>query len=131
MISSALADPAKPIKLAIVGGGQSSAELFLALRSALADRLPTNVTERPQIVLHLRKGALRPADDSPFSNEVFDPGMSESVYQLSQSSRDHVLADAKRTNYSVVDPETLAAVSPFPYFPLCSSLLGYKTNNLS
>ena len=61
-------------------------------------------------MLYIRGATLRPADDSPFANEVFDPGMSQAVYGLSDTGRNRVLADARATNYSVVNPKTLDAV---------------------
>ena len=109
----------RPIRLAVIGAGQSAAEIFLSLRNFLAKRLPASLEHRAQIDLFIRRGSLRPADDSPFSNEVFDPGMSNAVFGLDARGRDVVMREAKNTNYSVVNPRTLDTVRP----KLSSSLL--------
>lgn len=100
-------------RIAIVGGGQSSAEIFLALRSRINSALEHShvvPSKRPRLDLLIRRGALRPSDDSPFSNEVFDPGMSQAVYRLDEQGRAKVMKEARNTNYSVVNPVTLEAV---------------------
>jgi L-ornithine N5-oxygenase len=139
----------QPVRIAVIGGGQSSAECFLNLRSRLADALPQEILDRgrPEIHLIIRKGALHPSDDSPFSNEIFVPAMTTYYHNLSlegESSRPglgfgkvsgressasrrgssstatpdevvegrkRILAEAKSTNYAVVNPVTLEAVS--------------------
>lgn len=54
----------KPMRIAIIGGGQSAAEAFIDLN----DSYPS-----VQVDMVLRGSALKPADDSPFVNEVFSP----------------------------------------------------------
>ncbi|SGY84514.1 BQ5605_C009g05701 [Microbotryum silenes-dioicae] len=112
MIDSCLSSlPAsRPLKLASFGSGQSAAETFLAVSRELAARLPHDIAHRPEITLFIRKATLRPADDSPFSNEVFDPAMSQAVYGLEPRGRQIVMSDAKATNYSVVNPKTLLSI---------------------
>lgn len=104
----------RPVQIAIVGGGQSSAEIFLSLRKRINVALEQYGIEpsvRPRLDLLIRRGALRPSDDSPFSNEVFDPGMSQAVYRVDEPGRSKVMKEARNTNYSVVNPVTLEAVS--------------------
>lgn len=67
-----------PVKVAVIGSGQSAAEVVIDLRSKLQDVLPLlpNKDRNPvrhEIDLIIRKGSLKPSDDSPFSNEIFDP----------------------------------------------------------
>ncbi|KAL8279843.1 hypothetical protein RQP46_007693 [Phenoliferia psychrophenolica] len=100
----------RPIRLAVIGGGQSSTEIFLGLRSRLAERAPSgdsSWTQRPRIDMFLRKMALKATEESQFANEVFDPAMSQAVFQLAPSARETVLQDSRSTNYSVVNPRTL------------------------
>ncbi|GAA5982521.1 hypothetical protein JCM10908_006681 [Rhodotorula pacifica] len=100
----------RPLRLAVVGAGQSAAECFLHLRSKLAPLLPSAGLERPQVDLLIRSSALRNTDESQFINEVFDPSMSQAVFRLGEEERRRVLGEAKNTNYSIVNPRTLEAV---------------------
>ncbi|BGP35682.1 hypothetical protein JCM10296v2_007534 [Rhodotorula toruloides] len=100
----------RPIRLAVIGAGQSAAECFLHLRTKLAPLLPASLSHRAQIDMLIRSSALRPTDEGQFSNEVFDPSMSQAVYRLGEKERERVLGEAKRTNYSIVNPRTLDAV---------------------
>ncbi|GAA5934769.1 hypothetical protein JCM1841_005041 [Sporobolomyces salmonicolor] len=113
--SSSAPFSSRPIRLAVIGGGQSATECFLALRSKLSALLPQLrarglLQHRPQIDLLIRKAALRPTDEGAFSNEVFDPAMSAAVYGLEGKKRQMVLEEARNTNYSIVNPITLEAV---------------------
>lgn len=106
----------RPLRFAVIGGGQSATECFLALRRKLSTLLPLLkaqglLTQRPQIDLLIRRAALRPTDEGAFSNEVFDPAMSHAMFGLDDEKRKVVLDEAKSTNYSIVNPVTLAAVS--------------------
>lgn len=120
---------ARGVRIAVVGGGQSSAETFLETRnriSALTAQRAGVDAPRPQIDLIIRRANLYPSDDSPFSNEVFDPTSTDYYYSLgsvttpgqdgegkgqAKSARQHVLGEAKSTNYAVVNPTTLDNVS--------------------
>ena len=67
-----------PVRVAVVGSGQSAAEVVIDLRSKLQDSLPLFPNEdgnpaRHEIDLIISRGSLKPSDDSPFSNEIFDP----------------------------------------------------------
>ncbi|GAA6042901.1 hypothetical protein JCM8097_002760 [Rhodosporidiobolus ruineniae] len=97
----------RPIRLAVVGAGQSAAECFLALRSRLASLLLDGVEHRPQVDMLFRSSSLRPTDEGSFSNEVFDPAISQAMYRLSEEHRQRVLQEAKSTNYSIVNPKKL------------------------
>ena len=120
--------PARPLRLAVIGGGQSATECFLALRNKLSTLLPLLkaqglLTERPQIDLLIRRAALRPTDEGAFSNEVFDPAMSHAMFGLDDEKRKVILDEAKSTNYSIVNPVTLSAVRPFSSLFLPRALL--------
>lgn len=68
----------RPLKVAVIGGGQSAAEVVIDLRSKLQDVLPLLPNEdgnpaRHEVELIISRGSLKPSDDSPFSNEIFNP----------------------------------------------------------
>lgn len=113
IVSTASQQPLnRPLRLAVIGAGQSAAECFLHLRSKLAPLLPNSrKLARPQVDLLIRSSALRNTDESQFINEVFDPSMSQAVFRLGEEERTRVLGEAKNTNYSIVNPRTLEAVS--------------------
>lgn len=97
-IDQVLPDKNKAYNIAVIGGGQSGAEVF----SNLHARYP-NATTR----LVFRDSALRPSDDSPFVNEVFDPEAVDSFFQQPEQLRSRNLKKNKATNYSVVRLELL------------------------
>ncbi|MGF1849448.1 lysine N(6)-hydroxylase/L-ornithine N(5)-oxygenase family protein [Vibrio lentus] len=93
-------------KIAIVGAGQSAAEIFVDLTNRYADG---------EVHMVNRRFALHPADDSPFVNEVFDPEFTDHMYESTQEQRDHILSRFSATNYSVVDTEELNAIYELLY----------------
>ena len=87
--------------IAGVGGGQSAAEVFDNLQT----RYPNASTR-----LIFRDTALRPSDDSPFVNEVFNPETVNEVYEQEEEIRNEDLKKNKSTNYSVVRLELLEKI---------------------
>ncbi|EHY59650.1 hypothetical protein HRR83_001076 [Exophiala dermatitidis] len=100
-IDQVLPDKDKAYSIAIVGAGQSGAEVFNDLHS----RYP-NATTR----LIFRDTALRPSDDSPFVNEVFDPEAVDTFFAQPEDFRHHSLKRNKATNYSVVRLELIEKI---------------------
>lgn len=92
-IADVLPDRLGSYKVAIVGSGQSSAEIFNDLQS----RYPNSTTR-----MIIRDSALRPSDDSPFVNEIFDPEAVNKFYQRSDKDRAETVRENRATNYSVV-----------------------------
>ncbi len=92
-ITAVLPSKDEPYDIAVVGSGQSAAEVFHDLHS----RYPHAKT-----TLVLRDSALRPSDDSPFVNEVFNPDAVDSFFEHPQEFREKELQKNKSTNYSVV-----------------------------
>ncbi|KAL8641313.1 MAG: hypothetical protein Q9226_008653 [Calogaya cf. arnoldii] len=88
----------KSHSIAVVGGGQSSAEIFNDLQT----RYPNS-----SVSLFTGASALKPSDDSPFVNEVFDPERVDEFYRLPPESRQQSTLSNKATNYGVVRPELL------------------------
>ncbi|KAJ5630575.1 L-ornithine N(5)-monooxygenase [Penicillium longicatenatum] len=88
-------------KIAVVGSGQSAAEIFHDLQR----RYPNSNT-----TLILRDTALRPSDDSPFVNEIFNPERVDKFFQLPAEERAKRIAIEKATNYSVVRLELIEEI---------------------
>lgn len=81
-------------RLAVVGAGQSAAEIF----RDLMDRHPA-----AKVDLISRARALHPADDSPFVNEIFNPEFIDDFYRTPEPERQSMIRSFNQTNYSVVD----------------------------
>ena len=90
-----------PYSIAIVGGGQSAAEIFNDLQA----RYPNSRT-----ALIIKDTALRPSDDSPFVNEIFDPERVDDFYRRPHTQRAETLASNRSTNYAVVRLELLEEI---------------------
>ncbi|KAF1351604.1 L-ornithine 5-monooxygenase (L-ornithine N(5)-oxygenase) [Lizonia empirigonia] len=88
-----LKDHQAPYKVAVVGNGQSAAEIFDFLHA----NYPNSETR-----LLIKGGALRPSDDSPFVNEIFNPSRTEVTYNRDPALRAQTLLEDKGTNYGVV-----------------------------
>jgi L-ornithine N5-oxygenase len=82
-----------PYKVAVVGNGQSAAEIFDFLHT----HYPNSQTR-----LLIKGGALRPSDDSPFVNEIFNPGRVDSTFSRDPQLRTSTIREDKGTNYGVV-----------------------------
>ncbi|TKX26437.1 hypothetical protein C1H76_1400 [Elsinoe australis] len=97
-LSSTTLDRSSPLRVAIVGGGQSAAEIF----SDLPNSFPNSTSS-----LLIKSSALRPSDDSPFVNEIFDPERVDSIYATPAQKREAQILQDKATNYGVVRIELL------------------------
>ncbi len=91
----------KPMRIAIVGGGQSAAEAFIDLN----DSFPS-----VQVDMILRGSALKPADDSPFVNEIFSPAFTELMFNQPEGDRQRLIDEYHNTNYSVVDLDLIERI---------------------
>ncbi|CAG8979854.1 hypothetical protein HYALB_00002627 [Hymenoscyphus albidus] len=85
-------------KFVVLGGGQSAAEIY----NDLSERFPES-----EVKLVIKGSSLRPSDDSPFVNEIFDPDRVEGIYNQEPTARAAALALEKGTNYGVVRLELL------------------------
>ncbi|SFM28477.1 lysine N(6)-hydroxylase/L-ornithine N(5)-oxygenase family protein [Nitrosomonas communis] len=81
-------------RIAIVGGGQSAAEIFMDLH----DRFLTT-----QVDLIMRARSIKPSDDSPFVNEIFNADFTDFVFNSSQQDRAEILNEFWHTNYAAPD----------------------------
>ncbi|WP_263139931.1 SidA/IucD/PvdA family monooxygenase [Pseudomonas sp. RIT-PI-AD] len=84
----------KPMRIAIIGGGQSAAEAFIDLNDGF-----TSV----QVDMILRGSSLKPADDSPFVNDIFSPAFTDLIFGQESAERERFIREYHNTNYSVVD----------------------------
>jgi len=102
----------RALRIAVLGSGQSSAEVLLDLRSRLADIAVVGDTGNlgHQLDLIIRKGSLKPSDDSPFANEIFDPESTDKAFKLPSTARAWLRAEYAGTNYGVVNPRTIDAL---------------------
>ncbi|MCO8165748.1 lysine N(6)-hydroxylase/L-ornithine N(5)-oxygenase family protein [Pseudomonas sp. 21LCFQ010] len=91
----------KPMRIAIIGSGQSAAEAFIDLN----DSFPSVKVE-----MILRGTALKPADDTPFVNEIFAPQYTDLVFQQPPQDRQKLINEYHNTNYSVVDQELIERI---------------------
>ncbi|MBO4122676.1 SidA/IucD/PvdA family monooxygenase [Cupriavidus gilardii] len=99
-------DDTAPRRIAVVGGGQSAAEVFMDL----VKRYPSS-----EVAMVMRGGALKPSDDSPFVNEIFSPGFTDFIYRQPGERRQQMLKEYRNTNYSVVDLDLIERIYQLLY----------------
>ncbi len=95
-----LAGQNEPRRIAVIGAGQSAAEVFLDLHN------------RPgtEVDLITRTWAFKPSDDSPFVNEIFNPEYTDHVFNNSTGQREALLQEYKSTNYSAPDLDLIQKI---------------------
>ncbi|KAH7347139.1 L-lysine 6-monooxygenase (NADPH-requiring)-domain-containing protein [Plectosphaerella cucumerina] len=98
MVPRLLKDTNAPYRVAVVGAGQSAAEIFNNIQGLY----PNSKTW-----LVMRSEFLKPSDDSPFVNSIFNPSYTDSLFPRSQEARRALIQDAKATNYGVVRLELI------------------------
>ncbi|KAK9382715.1 L-lysine 6-monooxygenase (NADPH-requiring)-domain-containing protein [Kockiozyma suomiensis] len=81
-------------KIGVLGSGQSAAEIVLHILAAFPDFV--------NVEMIFSSRALRPADDTPFVNEIFNPSAVDAIYSLPQAIRQRLICEDKDTNYGVV-----------------------------
>ncbi|WAC71651.1 lysine N(6)-hydroxylase/L-ornithine N(5)-oxygenase family protein [Roseateles sp. SL47] len=81
-------------RVAVLGAGQSAAEIFLDLQGRSPDL---------EVDLLMRARAIRPSDDSPFVNEIFNAEFVDDVYAASEAERNSMLREFWHTNYACPD----------------------------
>ena len=81
-------------RIAVVGAGQSAAEIFMDLH---------NRPSAPHVDLIMRARAIKPSDDSPFVNEIFNADFTDFVFSRSERDRAALLEEFWHTNYAAPD----------------------------
>lgn len=89
-------DSAKNI--AIIGAGQSAAELFVNLHGRAT---------APKVDLIMRSNTLRPSDSSPFVNEIFNTDFTDYIYNRSSDEQKTLIKEFWQTNYASPDLEII------------------------
>ncbi|KAL4259861.1 L-ornithine N(5)-monooxygenase [Pleurotus pulmonarius] len=106
----------RPLAIAVVGSGQSAAEVTMDVRERLSTMSVGDSAQAHEVDMIIRRGSLKPSDDSPFANEIFDPSATDAWFSL---PADHMRADRhaeyKSTNYGVVNPRTLEQLYEIVY----------------
>lgn len=62
----------RSLRIAVLGSGQSAAEVSLDLHGRLRG-MGISAGQAHDLHLIIRGGSLKPSDDSPFANEIFNP----------------------------------------------------------
>ena len=86
-------------RIAVIGSGQSSAEMTVNLHNSFPNA---------QVEMIFRGPAIRPSDDSSFVNAAaFDPEATDAFWQADLATRSRWRKDFERTNYAVVRSNVL------------------------
>jgi L-ornithine N5-oxygenase len=93
-------------RVAVIGGGQSAAEVVLDLYN----RFPGLAID-----MIFRGHALKPSDNTPFVNEIFDPDFTDFIYGQSADDRDRLVRTFRNTNYAVVDADLILRIYKILY----------------
>ncbi|MCF2829121.1 MULTISPECIES: lysine N(6)-hydroxylase/L-ornithine N(5)-oxygenase family protein [unclassified Pseudoalteromonas] len=81
-------------KIAVIGAGQSAAEIFMDLHGRADDN---------QVDFVIRANSIKPSDDSPFVNEIFNAEYTDKVFSKSDIEREAFLKEYRQTNYACPD----------------------------
>jgi len=93
-------------RVAVIGGGQSAAEISHDLHA----RFP-----HLQVDLVFRGHALKPSDATPFVNAIFHPDRTDFVYAQPSERRAAIVRSYRNTNYAVIDADLLKALHVIAY----------------
>ncbi|KAL2182192.1 FAD/NAD(P)-binding domain-containing protein [Thermothelomyces heterothallicus CBS 203.75] len=98
LVPKILADKTAAYRVAVIGAGQSAAEIFSNIQSLYPNS---------NAFMVMRSEFLKPSDDSPFVNCIFNPEFVDTIYPKSSAYRANLLAEARTTNYGVVRLELI------------------------
>ncbi|KAJ4414077.1 PAK- GC kinase Sid1 [Gnomoniopsis sp. IMI 355080] len=93
MLPKLLSDRNAPVKVAVIGAGQSAAEIF----NNVSNMYPNSKT-----YMLMKQEFIKPSDDSPFVNGIFNPEFVDRLYPKPSTYRANLIKEAKATNYGVV-----------------------------
>lgn len=89
----AMAQQHQPSRMAVIGAGQSASEIFLDLHNRGGI----------DVDLVMRARSIKPSDDSPFVNEIFNPEFTDYVYRQPTQARAALIEEFMNTNYAAPD----------------------------
>lgn len=92
-------------RLAVIGAGQSAAEIFMDLAPQ----------ENRTVDLIARTYAPKPADETPFVNQVFNEEFVEHIYSLTPEQRQAFLQEFRHANYACIDVDLLDSMNRMLY----------------
>lgn len=81
-------------KIAVIGAGQSAAEIFMDLHGQPG---------APQVDMIMRARSIKPSDDSPFVNEIFNAEFVDHIHAQPEAERQALLEEFRHTNYACPD----------------------------
>lgn len=96
----------KARRIAVIGAGQSAAEIFLDLHGR---------PETPQVDLIMRGRAMHPSDDSPSVNEIFNIEFTDYMYSRTPEQRASLLEEFRHTNYAAPDIDQIERIFEILY----------------
>jgi len=96
-----IAANAQAQKIAVIGAGQSAAEIFMDLHGR---------PNAPQVDLVMRAQAIKPSDDSPFVNEIFNVDFVDYMYSRTPAERAELLREFRHANYACPDLELIQQI---------------------
>ncbi|MFG2298730.1 lysine N(6)-hydroxylase/L-ornithine N(5)-oxygenase family protein [Streptomyces sp. NPDC048603] len=99
-------DPARLRRVAVVGAGQSAAEITKFFH----DRLP-----EAQVTAIMPSYGYSVADDTPFANQIFDAAAVDEYYFGADGARDAFWRYHKNTNYGVADSDIIRDLFEIQY----------------
>jgi len=91
----------RPVSVAVVGAGQSAAEITRHVHSTLPQARVTAIFDRYGYSV---------ADDTPFVNQLFAPDAVDEFFRAPEEARERLLARHRNANYAVVDSELLSSL---------------------
>lgn len=115
-------DSQAPYRFAVIGKGQSAAEITYDLHGAFPNA---------QISCIHRGFGLKPSDDSEFVNEIFDANFVDFVHSTATELHGELLAQHVDTNYSVVDSDLIRRLYGIHYAQKVSGNPRLRLCNLS
>ncbi len=82
-------------RIAVIGAGQSASEIFMDLTRRSEGKLHVDLITRARNI--------KPSDDSPFVNEIFNPEYTDFVFDRPGAERADLLNEFMNTNYAAPD----------------------------
>lgn len=93
-------------RIAVIGAGQSAAEIFMDLQGR---------PNAPQVDLIMRARTIKPSDASPFVNEIFNPDFVDHMFSRGEAERGELLREFRHTNYACPDLVLIEAIFKLLY----------------
>lgn len=101
-----IAANAQAQRIAVIGAGQSAAEIFMDLQGR---------PNAPQVDLIMRARAPKPSDASPFVNEIFNADFVDHIFNRPAAERSDILREFRHTNYACPDLEQIEQIFKLLY----------------